>query len=60
MASSSSVISGTIRDNGAGGWTLDDYGALPSSSINYTTGAYVIVLNVNTTTPVATYKKGTA
>lgn len=60
VAASSAVISGTLRDDGAGGWTLDDYGALPSSSINYTTGAYVIVLNVNTTTPVATYKKVTS
>ncbi|MDQ7990182.1 MAG: hypothetical protein REI09_11170 [Candidatus Dactylopiibacterium sp.] len=57
VAPSSEIVPGTIRDDGAGGWSLDGHGALPTSSINYSTGAYSIVLNINTVTPVAIYKR---
>lgn len=55
VASASAIVPGTIRDDGAGGWTLDGYGALPTSSINYTTGAFTLVLNVSSLMPVAMY-----
>lgn len=55
VATSSSLIPVTVRDDGAGGLTLEGYGALVGSSINYSTGAIVLALNYSSVTPVATY-----
>ena len=59
VAASSKVVPITVRDDGAGGLVLDGYGALPGSSINYTTGALVLVINHAATLPVATYANTT-
>jgi hypothetical protein len=50
-----STQSGTIRDDGAGGLYLEGYGTLTGSSINYTTGAVVLVVNYQSTVPQPTY-----
>lgn len=50
-----SVVGATVRDNGSGGLILDGYGLLPGSSVNYTTGAVVLAINIAGSGPVATY-----
>ncbi len=54
-AVSGGTTAGTIRDDGNGGLVLDGYGTLPGASINYTTGAVVLVVNYQSTIPVKVY-----
>jgi hypothetical protein len=53
-----STQSGTIKDDGAGGLYLEGYGTLTGSSINYTTGAVVLVVNYQSTVPQPVYSSG--
>lgn len=46
-----------VRDDGAGGLLLDGTTPLAGSSINYTTGAVVLPVNIASSVPVPTYIK---
>jgi hypothetical protein len=54
-AVSGGLTAGTVYDDGDGGLILAGYGALPGASIDYTTGAVVLVINYSSTVPVAVY-----
>lgn len=51
----SAIVSAVARDNGSGGFVLDGYGTLPGASINYTTGAVLLPVNIASSVPVPIY-----
>lgn len=55
VPASSQTTPVTVKDDGAGGLIMVGYGALPGSSINYTTGHVILSCNVSASWPVGLY-----